>query len=177
MCVCVCGEVARSVVLALAGLFTDVTSQNFCFLNLTYWALLPLHLAIQDMRWKICASHDGRARSERSPNSGAHPPNNPRFPFSSFEPSFSSSACFPDLISANLQDKGISFAFVKYNNLYLMACTKRNSNATSLFLFLYHIVNVFKVIWMKLYGVMSFNSNNPIYPYQEISSLPSSMAS
>lgn len=47
-------------------------------------------------------------------------------------------------------DKGISFAYVKYNNLYLMACTKRNSNAATLFLFLYHIVNVFKEYFREL---------------------------
>mmetsp|Transcript_20203 Transcript_20203/g.48209 ORF Transcript_20203/g.48209 Transcript_20203/m.48209 type:complete len:424 (+) Transcript_20203:229-1500(+) len=47
-------------------------------------------------------------------------------------------------------DKGVSFCYVKYNNLYLMACTKRNSNATTLFLFLYHIINVFKEYFREL---------------------------
>ena len=47
-------------------------------------------------------------------------------------------------------DKGVSFAYVKYNNLYLVACTTRNSNATTLFLFLYHIINVFKEYFREL---------------------------
>ena len=47
-------------------------------------------------------------------------------------------------------DKGISYCYIKYNNLYLMACTKRNSNAATLFLFLYHIVAVFKDYFREL---------------------------
>ena len=49
-----------------------------------------------------------------------------------------------------LVDNGISFVYVKYGNLYLMACTKRNSNATTLFVFLYHIIAVLKDYFREL---------------------------
>jgi AP-1 complex subunit mu len=49
-----------------------------------------------------------------------------------------------------LVDNGIVYVFVKYNNLYLMACTKRNSNAATLVLFLYHIIHVFKDYFREL---------------------------
>merc|ERR1711865_975398 len=45
---------------------------------------------------------------------------------------------------------GITFVYVKYNNLYLMACTKRNSNATVIVLFLYRLVHVFKSYFKEL---------------------------
>ena len=36
----------------------------------------------------------------------------------------------------------MTFVYVKYKNLYLMACTKRNANATLLVLFLYRLLEV-----------------------------------
>uniref|UniRef100_A0A6T8L757 MHD domain-containing protein n=1 Tax=Hemiselmis andersenii TaxID=464988 RepID=A0A6T8L757_HEMAN len=47
-------------------------------------------------------------------------------------------------------DNGVSYVYVKYGNLYLMACTKRNSNAATLFVFLYHIVGVLKDYFREL---------------------------
>ena len=41
-----------------------------------------------------------------------------------------------------VQDNGVTFVYVKYNNLYLMGCTKRNANATVIVLFLYRLVHV-----------------------------------
>merc|ERR1711934_1323968 len=41
-------------------------------------------------------------------------------------------------------DNGIIYVYVKYNNLYLLAVTKRNSNAAVIVLFLYKLVDVLK---------------------------------
>jgi len=49
-----------------------------------------------------------------------------------------------------VQDNGVTFVYVKYNNLYLMACTKRNANATVIVLFLYRLVHVFKTYFKEL---------------------------
>jgi len=47
-------------------------------------------------------------------------------------------------------DNGVTFVYVKYNNLYLMGCTKRNCNATVIVLFLYRLVHVFKSYFKEL---------------------------
>eukprot|EP00294_Goniomonas_avonlea_P008775 CAMPEP_0114548486 /NCGR_PEP_ID=MMETSP0114-20121206/5005_1 /TAXON_ID=31324 /ORGANISM="Goniomonas sp, Strain m" /LENGTH=417 /DNA_ID=CAMNT_0001733075 /DNA_START=13 /DNA_END=1263 /DNA_ORIENTATION=+ len=47
-------------------------------------------------------------------------------------------------------DHGVTYCYVKQNNLYLLAVTQRNSNATLLFLFLYHLVAVFKEYFREL---------------------------
>ena len=39
-------------------------------------------------------------------------------------------------------DNGIIYVYVKYNNLYLLAVTKRNANAAVMVLFLYRLVHV-----------------------------------
>merc|ERR1711871_1061261 len=49
-----------------------------------------------------------------------------------------------------VQDNGVTFVYVKYNNLYLMACTKRNANATVVLLFLYRLVEVLKDYFREL---------------------------
>mmetsp|Transcript_15342 Transcript_15342/g.23100 ORF Transcript_15342/g.23100 Transcript_15342/m.23100 type:complete len:425 (+) Transcript_15342:117-1391(+) len=41
-------------------------------------------------------------------------------------------------------DEGITFVYIKCNNLLLMAVTKRNSNVSLLLFFLYRLTNVFK---------------------------------
>jgi len=47
-------------------------------------------------------------------------------------------------------DNGIIFVYVKYNNLYLLAVTKRNANAAVIVLFLYRLVHVFKNYFKEL---------------------------
>jgi AP-1 complex subunit mu len=47
-------------------------------------------------------------------------------------------------------DNGIIFVYVKYNNLYLLAVTKRNANAAVMVLFLYRLVHVFKNYFKEL---------------------------
>eukprot|EP00824_Muranothrix_gubernata_P002341 TRINITY_DN12787_c0_g1_i1.p1 TRINITY_DN12787_c0_g1~~TRINITY_DN12787_c0_g1_i1.p1 ORF type:complete len:438 (-),score=96.94 TRINITY_DN12787_c0_g1_i1:62-1351(-) len=49
-----------------------------------------------------------------------------------------------------LLDDGVTFVWVKYNNLYLMACTKRNANATVMLLFLYKLVQCMKDYFKEL---------------------------
>eukprot|EP01039_Chlorochromonas_danica_P002611 gene2609-2854_t len=41
-------------------------------------------------------------------------------------------------------DEGITFVYIKCNNIILMAATKRNSNITLILVFLYKLANVFK---------------------------------
>eukprot|EP00658_Telonema_sp_P-2_P002922 TRINITY_DN11077_c0_g1_i4.p1 TRINITY_DN11077_c0_g1~~TRINITY_DN11077_c0_g1_i4.p1 ORF type:complete len:422 (-),score=127.12 TRINITY_DN11077_c0_g1_i4:347-1612(-) len=47
-------------------------------------------------------------------------------------------------------DNGVVFVYVKYNNLYLLAVTKRNANAAVMVLFLYRLVHVFKNYFKEL---------------------------
>merc|ERR1711959_459222 len=47
-------------------------------------------------------------------------------------------------------DNGIIYVYVKYNNLYLLAVTKRNANATVMLLFLYRLVHVFENYFKEL---------------------------
>merc|ERR1711934_334695 len=47
-------------------------------------------------------------------------------------------------------DNGIIYVYVKYNNLYLLAVTKRNANAAVIVLFLYRLVQVFKNYFKEL---------------------------
>lgn len=41
-------------------------------------------------------------------------------------------------------EDGITYVYIKCNNLLLLACTKRNSNIANIIFFLYRLVNVFK---------------------------------
>jgi len=47
-------------------------------------------------------------------------------------------------------DDGFTFVYIKHNNLYLMAVTKRNANVTSMFTFLYHLVATLKDYFKEL---------------------------
>eukprot|EP00164_Ancoracysta_twista_P000938 GFYU01001227.1.p1 GENE.GFYU01001227.1~~GFYU01001227.1.p1 ORF type:complete len:423 (+),score=143.91 GFYU01001227.1:309-1577(+) len=47
-------------------------------------------------------------------------------------------------------EDNITYMYVKYNNLYLLAVTKRNSNAVTCLLFLHKLVNVFKEYFKDL---------------------------
>lgn len=42
-------------------------------------------------------------------------------------------------------EDGYTFVYIKYNNLYLMSVTKRNSNIALMLVYLYRLVDVFKV--------------------------------
>ena len=39
-------------------------------------------------------------------------------------------------------EHGTTYVYIKYNNLYIMAVTRRNSNAAMILLFLYRMVEV-----------------------------------
>ncbi len=41
-------------------------------------------------------------------------------------------------------EKGLTFMFTKYSNITFMAVTKRNSNVTLVFTFLYKLIEIFK---------------------------------
>ena len=47
-------------------------------------------------------------------------------------------------------DEGINYLFIQHNNLYLLALTKRNSNAAEILLFLHRIVEVFTEYFKEL---------------------------
>jgi len=47
-------------------------------------------------------------------------------------------------------EDGYTFVYIKHNNLYLMSVTKRNSNVTLMFVFLYKLVEVFKEYFGEL---------------------------
>jgi len=47
-------------------------------------------------------------------------------------------------------EHGTTYIYIKYNNLYIMAVTQRNSNATMILLFLYRLVEVFKDYFKEL---------------------------
>eukprot|EP00246_Nothoceros_aenigmaticus_P003574 TRINITY_DN14752_c0_g1_i1.p1 TRINITY_DN14752_c0_g1~~TRINITY_DN14752_c0_g1_i1.p1 ORF type:complete len:469 (-),score=84.44 TRINITY_DN14752_c0_g1_i1:285-1571(-) len=43
-----------------------------------------------------------------------------------------------------VQDDGVTYLFIQYNNVYIMTASKQNCNACSLLLFLHRVVDVFK---------------------------------
>jgi len=47
-------------------------------------------------------------------------------------------------------DEGINYLYIRHNNLYLLALTKRNSNAAEILLFLHKIVEVFTEYFKEL---------------------------
>ena len=47
-------------------------------------------------------------------------------------------------------DEGINYLYIRHNNLYLLALTKRNSNAAELLLFLHRVVEVFTEYFKEL---------------------------
>merc|ERR1719498_1687403 len=47
-------------------------------------------------------------------------------------------------------EHGTTFVYIKYNNLYIMAVTQRNSNAAMILLFLYRLVEVLKDYFREL---------------------------
>ena len=47
-------------------------------------------------------------------------------------------------------EHGTTYVYIKYNNLYIMAVTQRNSNAAMILLFLYRLVEVLKDYFREL---------------------------
>lgn len=47
-------------------------------------------------------------------------------------------------------DEGINYLYIRHNNLYLLALTKRNSNAAEILLFLHRVVEVFTEYFKEL---------------------------
>jgi len=43
-----------------------------------------------------------------------------------------------------IEDHGLSFIYIRHNDLYLVAVTEKNADASSVFTFLYHLVNIFQ---------------------------------
>jgi len=57
-----------------------------------------------------------------------------------------------------VEEDGVSYIFVKYNNLYLLATTERNANAAMILLYLYKIIEVF-VDYFKEFEEESIRDN------------------
>ncbi|EGC29116.1 clathrin-adaptor medium chain apm1 [Dictyostelium purpureum] len=49
-----------------------------------------------------------------------------------------------------IQEDGISYIYVKHNNLFLLATTERNANAATILLFLYKMIEVFNEYFKEL---------------------------
>jgi AP-1 complex subunit mu len=49
-----------------------------------------------------------------------------------------------------IEEDGVSYIFVKYNNLYLLATTERNGNAAMILLYLYKMIEVFNEYFKEL---------------------------
>jgi AP-1 complex subunit mu len=49
-----------------------------------------------------------------------------------------------------IEEEGVSYIFVKYNNLYLLATTERNCNAAMILLYLYKMIEVFNEYFKEL---------------------------
>lgn len=49
-----------------------------------------------------------------------------------------------------VEDEGLSYVYVRYNNLYLMAVSERNCNAAMILLFLYKLIEVFLEYFKEL---------------------------
>jgi len=49
-----------------------------------------------------------------------------------------------------IQDEGLSFIYVKHNNLYIMAAAERNANAAMILMFLYKLIEVFMEYFKEL---------------------------
>jgi AP-1 complex subunit mu len=49
-------------------------------------------------------------------------------------------------------DDNISFIYIQYSNLYLLALSKTNSNATAILAFLHKIVEIFKHYFREVMG-------------------------
>jgi len=49
-----------------------------------------------------------------------------------------------------IEEEGVSYIFVKYNNLYVLATTERNGNAAMILLYLYKMIEVFNEYFKEL---------------------------
>jgi AP-1 complex subunit mu len=49
-----------------------------------------------------------------------------------------------------IEEEGVSYIYVKYNNLYLLATTERNANASMILLYLYKMIEVFNEYFKEL---------------------------
>lgn len=49
-----------------------------------------------------------------------------------------------------IEEEGVSYIFVKFNNLYLLATTERNGNAAMILLYLYKMIEVFNEYFKEL---------------------------
>lgn len=62
------------------------------------------------------------------------------------------------MISPIIQHGDVAFIFIKYNNLYLVATSKKNSNVAMVFSFLHKLVQVRKTeVLMKMHCSKQFN--------------------
>jgi AP-1 complex subunit mu len=49
-----------------------------------------------------------------------------------------------------IQDEGLSFIYIRHNNLYIMAASERNANAAMILMFLYKLIEVFLEYFKEL---------------------------
>jgi len=49
-----------------------------------------------------------------------------------------------------VEEDGVSYIYVKYNNLYLLAITERNANSTMVLMYLYKLIEVFKEYFKEI---------------------------
>jgi len=54
------------------------------------------------------------------------------------------------IVKPVVEDEGLSFVYVKHNNLYLMAVSERNCNVSMIILFLYKLIEVFVEYFKEL---------------------------
>lgn len=69
-------------------------------------------------------------------------------------------------VSPVIQDDQVSYIYIQYSNLYLLALSRNNSNAVAILAFLHKLVNIFKHYFreVSLFGCMSFLKQHYFMP-------------
>ena len=55
-------------------------------------------------------------------------------------------------VSPVIQDDGVSYIYIQYSNLYLLALSRNNSNAVAIIAFLHKLVQIFKHYFREVSG-------------------------
>jgi len=77
-------------------------------------------------------------------------------------------------ITPIIQHGPVTFAFIKYNNLYLVSVTKKNANVAMVFQFLHKVVQVWLVIsvnqsmFIRPVDHSNSNAKNKAYTYRTV---------
>lgn len=64
------------------------------------------------------------------------------------------------LVTPLIYTNECTFAYIKYNNLYIVSTTKKNANIALVFVFLHKIVQVFGIINDVVHVMKLFYNNN-----------------